>query len=382
MSNAISTESIDVYISTAPGLEAVLLEELKYKWPLHFPQVPPFQLLKLERGGIEVSGDAQALLNCNQLLKTATRILVRFEKFRCRDFPKLFKKAQKIPWNNIVGTQLVHWKISAHQSRLFDSRRLEKTLNDALCKYRKANPAAKKIQEQGAGRECSVYLRILEDELTFSLDSSGNRLHQRAYRQSSHHAPIRENIAAALYFYLSDYKPINKQNLIDPMCGSGTFLFEAASFEAPSLWREFEFDKLPLFNAFQMTSFISESSLIQCYGFDISEKTIAEAEQTNSNFFEQKIRFQVGDLFSSSGRINSSEENIIICNPPYGKRLEKVDFKKALMAIQKKFMPLKIGFIIPYPWAKAKQDIPNSLTVDKFLEFENGGIESTFVVLK
>ena len=199
------------YIIVSPGLEETCAAELSAIG------IPPRQI---DKGGIACTGRLRELYLANLWLRTASRVLVRFAACRSRDFPDLYRKARQLPWGRFIHAETpVAFRVACHGSRLNHSTRVAETLESALNRAlgRSTNPTGKDPQ--------LVMVRIVEDVVTISIDTSGELLHRRGYRKTVTAAPLRETLAAGILMLL-DWQ--GHEALVDPMCGSGTFVIEAA----------------------------------------------------------------------------------------------------------------------------------------------------------
>lgn len=354
------------YLIIPPGMEQLALSELNEKWQLHFPDIGIPQS-NITLGGIEIETTLELGLSLNYILKIPGRILYRLDSFKCRDFPKLFNRLKKIPWNKYLLGQIPQIKSSSHKSRVFDSRKVEKTVRDALNTYYKGQPPKKKVLEKVESAPLmSIYLRFDEDICSLAVDTSGERLHKRGQKTFVGAAPLRENLAAGLvYFYKQNFPQINY--LVDPMCGSGTFLIEAKEFYHTNIDRDFAFEYFPSVKDVPKLEDLNKHLFDNFLGMDMDPKII-EAAKANS----ENISFVVEDLFTGKSEVEGVG---VIFNPPYGKRL-KLEHKIEDMALkaQEKFSAGVVGILIP-------EAIPFSLKAKKVLAFSNGGIKVKFYLL-
>ena len=180
-----------------------------------------------------------------------------------------------------------------------------------------------------------IYVFIHKDKVTLTIDTTGVALHKRGYREKANKAPIRETLAAGI-MYLTPWRP--GRTLVDPLCGSGTLLIEAAMMGinmAPGLNREFISEKWRTLDkkiwwdtrreAYDM---INEDIEFKIYGYDIDEDVIEIArENAEIAGVADYIEFNVGDATEFT---SAEEYGFIVTNPPYGERLEDVDSVKML----------------------------------------------------
>lgn len=339
------------FLIIPPGLEQIALEELTSKTDLTGV---------IQAGGIELQGDHQAILNLNATLKIPSRILWRISHFRCRDFPKLFNKTQKIEWNRALTSLNLKVQSSSTNSRLFDSRKIEKSLLQGIAAYHKKNTPPKRILENS--KEQRVYLRFVDDNVTISVDTSGEHLHLRGYRTFIGDAPLRENLAAACAFAFKKHLS-SSHTIIDPMCGSGSLLSELRMIDSPSPRDDFHYPVIK-----HASNYLSNTMI----GLDIDSKTVAAAKE-NSKQSNTDIDFKVEDLFEEKKWEGSP--TALLSNLPYGIRIKsKYTSEEICKQMINKFQPDILGVIIP---RSEKLNLKN-YDLKSSLDFSNGGIDVSF----
>ncbi len=197
-----------------PGLEEVVRGELA--------GVAGARDVRVVEGGVEFKGGMEVGLRANLGSACATRVVMRVAAFRAKDFPALYKKARALPWEQwLPAVEGMEVKATAHRSRLRHTGRIEETLKAAARDRLAEGRAGARAQAGGM----LVMARVVEDEFTISVDASGELLHKRGWREDGALAPMRETLAAAL-LALSGWQAGTP--LVDPMCGSGSFVIEAA----------------------------------------------------------------------------------------------------------------------------------------------------------
>jgi putative N6-adenine-specific DNA methylase len=230
---------LDTYfVVTAPGLEPFAFQELQ---SLDLLAVP-------EPGGITIKGNLEALYRANLHLRTASRILARLGTFfRATTFPELQKRASHLPWERfLVPGQPIAMHVTCHKSRLYHSDAVRRSVLIGL-EERLGKPAPLVKADDGINGQSPqlIVVRLSGDQCTISIDSSGELLHKRGYRQAVAKAPLRETLAAALVMASGWDK---SGPLLDPFCGSGTIPIEAACLALkipPGLHRRFAFFDWP-----------------------------------------------------------------------------------------------------------------------------------------
>jgi putative N6-adenine-specific DNA methylase len=381
----VSHENIlgSVFFITLPvGLESLGEEELVMKWPMHFPNCN-YTVIARVMGGIEIECATELGFLLNHILKCPTRILLRLHSFKCRDVPKLFQKTSKFKWGPYLLTMKPEVHISATESRLFDSRKIEKAFHDGVAECFRHQPMKKKYQEQFAAAICSpeIFIRFDNDTCTFSLDTTGEILHKRGEKLLTGLAPIRESLASLLLLALGKN---TEDTLIDPMCGSGTFLIEAHDFFKTNIKRKFSYMNTPLYQElktpFLMPQDKTEKLFSNFRGYDNSLEIINEAKL---NINERQIILQERDIFSNVKELN--EKYTVIINPPYGKRVGNKDeidvnyYLRILRSININYSPTKIGIIIPQDYVLRST---SEFTITRTIPFKNGGIPVVFYIFK
>jgi putative N6-adenine-specific DNA methylase len=208
-----------------------------------------------------------------------------------------------------------------------------------------------------------LYFRMHEDIATLSIDTTGEHLHFRGYRQLQGEAPLRENFAAFVWSMLIEDMSLVEladYHIIDPMAGSGTMLFESLLWDKQIICRKYTSTawlesktKDSIKNYWEQKPFQS-----QVWGFDNIQEIIKKAQE-NYKFLqkfypqvENKVQFQFFDLFDKNlGRINSEvfkKKRLLLSNPPYGERLH---LEKSCMAYCERalevFVPEKAIFLVP-----------------------------------
>lgn len=337
------------FLIIPPGFEGYALDEIRFKGLL--PNDLPS--LNAIRGGIEFSATYDQAQHLAQSSRLATRVLQRVEKFRCRDFPKLFKKVEKLElWRFLAEDMQVF--VSARQSRLMNKKRIESTVRNAIFK--------KKQNLVGSFKE--LYVRFENDEVELSLNISERFLFKRGYKVLEAEAPIRENLAAGLFWalYGEAGRPQNFE-LIDFTCGTGTFLTEAGTF----------FTNTASQPSFALYGFDSNPQVIEVAKKNIDQAGLAGSAQfALSDFLKQEKSF----LGPKPGGV----DRIGISNPPYGVRLKwpvpAREFYSQLLSAYSKSDVDCFGIVVP------KEKVSLLPTAAAQIAFKNGGLDVVFQIYK
>ncbi|RPJ45205.1 MAG: hypothetical protein EHM21_09560, partial [Chloroflexi bacterium] len=239
---------------TAPGLEPLAAKELRNIGISLEGQKPVTGLHLAEKrttggaaaesdrsGGVSFTGSLEDIYRANLHLRTASRVLVRLGDFYAAGFPELRKKAGRLAWERFLAPgQPVSLHVTCHKSKLYHSGAVaERVLAAIADRLGKPAPAVKASPtgEEGEGTAVQmIVVRLIHDHCTISVDSSGELLHRRGYRQATAKAPLRETLAAAMLL-ASGWDGASP--LVDPFCGSGTIAIEAAmlALGIPPGWR-------------------------------------------------------------------------------------------------------------------------------------------------
>ncbi|EJX2681821.1 class I SAM-dependent RNA methyltransferase [Clostridioides difficile] len=295
-----------------------------------------YEIIKTEDGRITYKTDEFGIAKSNMWLRCAERVHLKIAEFEAKSFDELFENTKRINWSRYIpyGAQFPISKASSIKSKLYSTPDVQAIVKKAIVESLK-----KSYLEDGLLKEDKekypIFVFIHKDKVTISIDTTGDALHKRGYREKANKAPIRETLAAGL-IYLTPWKA--DRVLVDPMCGSGTILIEAAMIGinmAPGLNREFISEKWRTLDkkiwwdvrkdAFNK---IDNESKFKIYGYDIDEESIDIArENAEIAGVDEYIEFNVGDATQFK---SEDEFGFIITNPPYGERLEDKDSVKQL----------------------------------------------------
>jgi len=343
----------DFFAVAAPGLEPLLYNEI-ISLPVSLAGVTTVQ------GGVEFTGPLQACYHANLKLRTANRILMRLTEFKATNFRQLIKKLSDIPWELFLNPGTVpEVNIATRHSRLYHKDAISTHFKDII--ERSLSETASSSEEKSASTEGAIFVRIVDDRFTLSLDSSGMLLYKRGIKTHHPKAPIRETIAAAALI-LAGYD--GSQVLVDPMCGSGTFSIEGAfiSRNVPPGWfREFAFMKWPAFRPRQWAymrkeiqkEFTAPQKQPRIFTSDIDEIACASLEKSLKKAgFSDTIQVSQTDFFDLSPAFISDRPGIVTINPPYGLRLGTPKethalFGKICKKLKKDYQRWRLALIVP-----------------------------------
>jgi putative N6-adenine-specific DNA methylase len=356
-----------LFLIIPPGLEDLSLKEVELKCPL--PDVIT------HKGGLELMADLSWIIKAHALLKIPTRILMRVADFKVRDFPKLHQKFSQFKWKDVLSHPAPQWEVSCSKSRLMHTGRIEATVQAALKEALIRQPLSQDWEKKGYTPQ-TFYIRLNQDHLTLSLDLTGEPLYKRGLQKIKGEAPLRENLAAAFVFELFEGMT-SSTLLVDPMCGSGTFLTEALTFHRPLHLRPFAFESSPFFKGhlFKLPSASTPLPVENALGIDLNEELLAKLQ------LDLPITFQVQD--SLQGPLLPFQEKVMICNPPYGERI-KIKGKRGsfLREAWEKFLvqdqPLRFGWVLPSDMDDLFQQPPPGYRALSKRSLKNGGLAITF----
>ncbi|KKM93322.1 hypothetical protein LCGC14_1209500, partial [marine sediment metagenome] len=301
-------DSFDIFLVAPPGLEQVLAAEAAERG-FADPQVTA--------GGVTVRGSWPEVWRANLELRGAGRVLVRIGGFMAFHLAQLDKRARKFPWADYLRADVpVRVEVTCHKSKIYHAgaaaQRIETALRETL--------GAPVVPEAAL----VLKARIDDNQVTFSIDTSGASLHKRGHKEAVAKAPMRENLAA-LFLRRCGYD--GSEPLIDPMCGSGTFVIEAAEIAAgmqAGRSRGFAFEALASYDADAIDRLrrpVAEpAGPVMFHGSDRDAGAIrmsrANAERAGvsaSTAFECRA---IGDLVPPEG-----PAGLVMVNPPYGGRI-------------------------------------------------------------
>ena len=315
---------------TAPchfGLESVLKKEI---YDLGY------DITHVEDGRVTFAGDEEALCRANIWLRTAERVLLEVGRFRAVTFDELFEGIRALPWERYIPKNGRFWvtKASSVKSALFSPSDIQSIVKKAIVERLKNVYHMEWFPEDGAAYPLRVFL--MKDEVCVTLDTSGESLHKRGYRTLHGLAPISETLAASLIL-LTPWK--KDRILVDPFCGSGTFLIEAALMAAnaaPGMHRRFTAQAWEnLIDTSVWEELRDEAEELvdlnadpDLQGYD-ADGSVLRAARENAD------RAGVGDMIHFQERPvkalrHPGKYGFVITNPPYGERMEE---KKALPRI-------------------------------------------------
>lgn len=297
-----------IFLVATPGLEKALCDEAR---ELGFSDPKPVI------GGVEISGGWREVWRANLELRGAGRVLVRIDSFRVTHLAQLDKRARAVAWGEVLRKDVpVRVEASCRKSKIYHSGAAAQRIETAI-----AEELGAPISEAAQVR---VLVRIENDMCTISVDTSGEGLHRRGHKLEVNKAPMRETLAA-LFLRECGYK--GSEPVLDPMCGSGTFVIEAAEMALglkPGRVRSFAFEHLARFDANawgdMKAQVSSAASSLLFYGSDRDagaiRMSLANAERAGVSSVTRFAQTAIDALQRPEG-----PAGLVIVNPPYGLRI-------------------------------------------------------------
>ena len=319
MASEYTPSSFRCIATTLFGLENILAAELAALGA---------QNIVLGNRAVEFTGDKRLLYGANLWCRTAIRILKPFRTFKARDERDLYRQVSKVDWAEYIqGDQTFAIQSVVSQSTFEHSLFVSQLTKDAIVdQFRQRTGTRPSVNVERP--DVRINLHMHENFATLALDASGDSLHRRGYRLQTNVAPLSEVLAAGILL-LTGWD--QKSPLIDPMCGSGTFLTEAALMAhhiAPGLYRrhDFGFMSWPDFDENLYHQVIAEAEAAQLpdaevdiVGSDIDREYIDAARKNITHAgLEDYVRVRVRDIKDAQG---IGESGVVLVNPPYGERI-------------------------------------------------------------
>ncbi len=303
------TTDFEIFLAAPPGLEAVLAEEARAAG-FADPQPVP--------GGVTTTGGWPEVWRANLVLRGAGRVLARVGSFRAFHLAQLDKRSRKFDWAAVLRPDVpVRVDVTCRNSKIYHDRAARQRVETAIKETLGA--------EVSAEASLRVMVRIEDDLVTISVDTSGEPLHRRGHKEAVGKAPMRETLAA-LFLRQCGYS--GTEPVVDPMCGSGTFVLEAAEIAAglmPGRSRSFAFENLSSFDPSHWADLKGAISTrvdvtSTFYGSDRDDgairSSLANAKRAGISELCHFQRAAVSDLKRPEGR-----PGLVIVNPPYGARI-------------------------------------------------------------
>ncbi len=336
-----NADDLEIFLIATPGLEAPLCAEAVERG---------FSGARTVAGGVLCRGGWPEVWRANLELRGANKVLVRLGSFPAVHLAQLDKRARKFPWADYLRPDIpVKVEATSRKSRIYHAgaarQRIERAISETL---------GAPVSSEGGVR---VLLRIDKDICTLSVDSSGEPLHKRGHKPAVAKAPMRETMAA---MFLRECGYDGSEPVVDPMCGSGTFVIEAAEIALglpPGRSRRFAFEDLAGFDPDRWQHLRAQTPAQETewrfYGSDRNAGAI-EASATNAERADvaHVTRFQqraVSDIKPPEG-----PAGLVIVNPPYGARIGDEKRLRSLYGsmgkvLSSRFQGWRVGIVTTTP---------------------------------
>jgi putative N6-adenine-specific DNA methylase len=306
----------ELIAKTFMGLEPVLAQELTQLGANN---------VQIGRRMVSFTGDKEMMYRANFQLHTAIRILKPIKHFKARSAEDVYNEVKTVDWSQYI----LKGKTFSVDSVVYS----EEFRNARFVTYKVKDSIVDQFREKTGDRpnisvsnpDIRLHIHIAEDDATLCLDSSGESLHRRGYRQESVEAPLNEVLAAGMIL-LTGWR--GETDFIDPMCGSGTLPIEAALIArniSPGVFRkEFAFEKWPDFDQDLFDRIYNDDSQERefthhIYGYDVDMKAVNTAKlNVKAAGLSKDVTIEHQDFKDFT---KPAEKSIIIMNPPYGERI-------------------------------------------------------------
>ncbi len=332
----------ELIAKTFMGLEPILAQELT---ELGANDV------QIGRRMVSFKGDKELMYRANFQLHTAIRILKPIIHFKARSADDVYNEVMKVDWSKFIDNN----KTFAVDSVIFS----EEFRHSKFVAYKVKDAIVDQFRERTGSRpnisvtnpDIRLHIHIADEDGTLSLDSSGESLHRRGYRQESVEAPLNEVLAAGMIL-MTGWK--GECDFIDPMCGSGTLPIEAALIArniSPGVFRKsYAFEKWPDFDADLFEEIYNDDSRERefehhIYGYDIDMKSVNTARlNVRAAGLTADITIEQADIKDFT---QPAEKSIMVTNPPYGERISTPDLLGTYATIGER---LKRAFVGNEAW--------------------------------
>lgn len=329
----------EIFLMAVPGLEPMLYAEVREG---------RYRAAKIAPGGVSVRGSMRDAWRANLELRGAGRVVVSIAAFHADHLDVLAERARRVPWRAFLRTDMpVAVEATCRKSRIYHSGAAAQRVADAI--------VAKLGASIADDADVVVRVRLEDDQCTIGIDTSGGLLHKRGHKAAVARAPIRETMAALL---LRACGYDGREPVVDPMCGSGTFVIEAAEMALgllPGRARRFAFEHLAGFDQAAWDEMCSRAplrTLPDCVRFFGSDRDAGAIEMSRTNAAAAGVaavtefnRATISEVVPPAG-----PPGLVIVNPPYGGRIGDRGDLRALYAafgatVAKHFHGWRVGLV-------------------------------------
>jgi len=306
--------------TAAMGLEAIVAQEVN---SLGYETT-------VDNGKVYFEGDETAIARTNLWLRVADRVKIVVGQFPATTFEQLFESVKALPWEKYLPVDAA-FPVSGKsvKSKLFSVPDCQAITKKAIVERMKQHYKRLGFLDE-SGATYKIEVSILKDMATLTIDTSGAGLHKRGYRQAQGEAPLKETLAAALV-QISKWNP--NRPFVDPFCGSGTIVLEAAMLGqniAPGYNREFISEAWPWMKAKiwdevrdEADSLANYDQPLEIFGSDIDHRMVSIAQENALEAgFGEMITFKQMQARDFTTQLT---DGVMIGNPPYGERIGDVE---------------------------------------------------------
>jgi putative N6-adenine-specific DNA methylase len=313
-----SSRSESFFASAPRGLESLLAQELSSFGVTDAKETP---------GGVAFSGTWEMCYRANLWSRIASRVLWKVAEFQYKNEKDLYDAARTIPWFDLFSVKRkIRVNVTAQKSPLKSLEFATLKVKDAVCDRFRDRMGSRPDVDRAAP-DVRIHVFLEEAKGILYLDTSGEALFKRGWRMDIAEAPIRENLAAGIIM-LSGWT--FDQALLDPMCGGGTLLSEAAAMargRAPGAKRAFGFEKLGIFDARLWERIRNERTVApvepRLYGSDTDPEALQAARRNlGAAGVERWVKLEQSDVLE---RTAPEAAGVLVANPPYGERIGSAD---------------------------------------------------------
>lgn len=322
-------------VPTLFGLEGLAADELRYIG---------MENVSAENGRVFFDGDFKEIARANIRSRIGERVLIQLAEFEAASFEELFQGVLAVEWEQWIGkTDAFPVKGWSLNSALHSIPDCQKIIKKAIVTRLSGRYGLEWFEETGPAVQ--IQFSIMKDSVRIMLDTSGPGLHKRGYRENANAAPLRETLAAGMV----DLAHVRSgSTVVDPMCGSGTILIEAAMKAkniSPGLMRRFACERWSCYpedifkkERQEAKAMIRREVEFQGIGYDIDQQSVVlTRENAKKAHVDELVRAVKQDV----RRLRLPKEPMIaICNPPYGERMmQKQEAEELYQILGEKFAP-------------------------------------------
>lgn len=343
-------EPFEIFLVCPPGLEPFLCKEAE---EMGFPDPAAVP------GGVTFLGGWPEVWRANLELRGAVRVLARIGTFMAFHLAQLDKRARKFPWGDVLRPDVpVKVQVTCKASKIYHAKAATQRIETALTESHGITLSAE--------AEMVIKVRLLDNQVTISLDTTGEALHRRGHKEAVGKAPLRENMAA---MFLRQMEFDGSMPVVDPMCGSGTFVIEAAEIAAglqPGRSRSFAFENLASFDRDAFETLRRDASgvtpEVRFYGSDRDQGAVAMA---TANAARAGVAEWCTFACHGAAEVRPPEgpPGLVMVNPPYGGRIGNKKLLYALygsfgQTMKEHFQGWRVGMVTSEPALAKASGLP------------------------